>query len=441
VSESDEEPTFVGGWAIQESRASRKLRQEIGNVRCVGDDWFVQENGIWLPRPKDEYRALALKSLPSKWRTHLRSIQVLNRVESEQQVRQSTFCGAAKFDKDGAVLVAVQNGTVRISRDGVTLLSTSPNYGFTAALNVAWDEDAKIDLFGRVLSNALPDPNDRDLLLDVIATALIPDCRYEAALVCQGETGTGKSTVITPIDSIFSTTCAHLSMADLCHPSGYKLAMLHNKMLNLSTELNALEMEDTGLFKQLISGESFTARPIYGRPFEMRSTAKFVFLANNLPRFKNGTGAEIRRLRFIRFTKKVTEPDGTLKDRVALEAPGVFVDLVYRAQALLGGRKLSEPGTFGQETVRRFAVSNDPVGQFVDRCCKIGPGYQCRKVTLTQAFEDFREEHGIPKGFDDSVFFRALYDRFHSIQKKRITISGLRDNALVGIDLKDDGDT
>jgi hypothetical protein len=38
-----------------------------------------------------------------------------------------------------------------------------------------------------------------------------------------------------------------------------------------------------------------------------------VFLANSLPRFKSGTAAEIRRLRFVRFDRKVTVPDLTLK--------------------------------------------------------------------------------------------------------------------------------
>lgn len=408
-------------------------------MKCVGDDWFVQENGIWFPRSRDEYRTIALEVLPPKWRTHAHAMQVINRVESEREVSESAFCSAARFDDDGAVLVAVQNGTLRISPDAVTLSPTDPSYGFTAALSVPWDEDAELDLFGRVLIGTLPDTCDRDLLADVLATALIPDCRYEAALVCQGEAGTGKSTIIAPVAAIFGGTCASLSMADLCHLSGYKLSMLRNKLLNLATELKTLEMEDTGLFKQLVSGERFAARAIYDRPFEMRSTATLIFLANSLPKFKYGTDAEVRRLRFIRFTNKVAKPDVTLKERITKEAPGLLVDLVYRAQALLGGRALSQPGTFGRETVQRFAVSNDPIGQFVARRCVLGPDLECGKETMAIAFETFRLHNGISEKFDVSMFFRTLYDRFHSVGSKRVrTDNGCRTYVLAGIALRDE---
>jgi phage/plasmid-associated DNA primase len=223
--------------------------------------------------------------------------------------------------------------------------------------------------------------------------------------------------VIAPVATIFGSSSAYLSMADICHPSGYKLAMLNHKLINLATELNTLEMEDTGLFKQLVSGESFTTRNIYGRPFEMKSTATLVFLANSLPRFKYGTAAEARRLR---FSNQVTNPDVKLKERVAMDAPGLLVELVYRAQALLAGRPLYEPGQFGQETLQRFAVSNDPVGSFVSRVCALGPDYQCAKTLIGDAFTDFRVQYGISDKLDDSLFFRQLYERFPSVRSKRI---------------------
>jgi len=422
-------------WPEIEGSAAMELHLRIGQVRCVSNDWYVQKSGIWLPTDRDFYRPIALAVLPDDWRTQARSVEVLKRLEGEQQVTRDQFCGAAKFDKGGAVLVAVANGTLRISPDKAELLPTDPANGFTAALPVAWDDEAGIQLFYEVLEAALPDPCDRELLLDVLATALIPDCRHEAALVLQGEAGTGKSTVIAPVTEIFGAACSSLSMADLCHPSGYKLAMLNHKLINLATELNTLEMDDSGLFKQLVSGERFTARPIYGRPFDMRSTATLVFLANSLPRFKHGTDAEVRRLRFVKFSRKVEKPDLTLKDRVALEAPGVFAELVRRAQELLGGRPLSEPGEFGRETARRFSVSNDPVGQFVARCCKLGSDLQCEKAHVYDAFIQFREQYGISDKFDESAFFRTLYDRFHGVKQQHKRFEAGRRRVLIGIDL------
>jgi P4 family phage/plasmid primase-like protien len=411
-------------WPRIEGEAAAELHKLIGQVRCVGSDWLVEVNGIWLPTDRDAYRPQALEALPQAWRTQARSVEVLKRLEGEQQVRRDQFCGAAKFDKDGSVLLAVKNGILRIGKgpnadDAKTeLLPPNPAYGFTSALPVAYDPEAIAPEFCRVLQESLSDPRDCELLLDVLATALIPDARWEIALVLQGEAGTGKSTVIAPVFEIFGDAASSLSMVDLCHPSGYKLAMLDHKLINLATELNTLEVDDTGLFKQLVSGERFTARPIYGKPFEMRSSATLVFLANSLPRFKHGTDAEARRLRFVKFGRRVTQPDVTLKDRVAAEAPGVFAELVRRAKDLLNGVKVSEQGEHGQKVAARFAVSNDPVLAFVNQRCVLGADQCCEKGDVTTAFEIFREQHGISERFDVNMFFKTLYDRFTGVQQK-----------------------
>ena len=77
-------------------------------------------------------------------------------------------------------------------------------------------------------------------------------------------------------------------------------------MLNLGSELAGTEIETSATFKKLVSGESVEAREIYGRPEEIRSTCKLLFLTNLLPRFRQGTNAEERRLRLLHFDK---EPD------------------------------------------------------------------------------------------------------------------------------------
>jgi hypothetical protein len=430
--------TTADRWAEIEGKCAAELLQRIGHVRCVSDSWYVETNGIWLPTDRVLYRPQALDVLSGKWRTHKRSLEVISRLEGEQQVSADRFCGAAKFDENGNVLLAVQNGVLRISPEKAELLPPDASHGFTAALSVPWDINAKMDLFNRVLSESLPDTADRHLLLDVLATALIPDGRYEAALVCQGETGTGKSTIFAPVAKIFDDTCSVLSMVDLCHPSGYKLAKLRHKLINLATELNTIEVDDAGLFKQLVSGEEFTARPIYGKPFKMRSIALLAFLANALPRFKNGSEAEVRRLRFVRFSQKPKQPDFTLKERVAQEAPGVFAELVRRTAELLAGRVLAEPSAYGRNVTRHFAISNDPVGQFVAQHCTLDPKACTIKIGLSTAFEGFREKHAISEKFETRAFFKQLYERFDNIRQARPHIGESRYHVVYGIELKEE---
>jgi P4 family phage/plasmid primase-like protien len=427
-----------GHWAPIEGETAKALLTEVGGIKCVGANWHINNGGIWKPTKRDQYREAAIRLLPDTWKTEAHGMCVIRRVEGESQIHEEQLCDAAKFDEDGngSVLIAVQNGILKLPKGGEPEpLSPNSAYGFTAALKVDWNKDATCPTFTRVLEESLPDEQDRELLLDVLATSLIPASWWEAALVLQGEAGTGKSTVMAPITAIYGSACSSLSLADLCHPSGYKLAQLRNKLINLATELNTLEMDDTGLFKQLVSGEQFTAREIYGHPFEMCSTATLVFLANSLPRFKHGTDAEARRLRFVKFSNRVARPDVKLKDKVAMEAEGVFTLLVQRACSLLNGRKLADQGKYGQEVAKRFQVSNDPMGQFVAQCCKLGAKEWCRKEDLVAAFEVFREANAIPMGFDSNVFFRTLYDRFQGVRQQQRQAGGVRERVVVGISI------
>ena len=421
-----------------EEKYVEELESHIGAVQCVGDEWFVCADGVWRPRSRDEFKPFALKVLPSKMRTHRKAKEIFSHLEMRNQVPRSHLHGAMKFGPAGDVLVAVQNGILRIGPACVDLYGPNPEEAFTIALPVRYDPNAVAPTFNRVLNEAVPDVTEREIFLDVLATALVPDCRFEAAIVAIGEAGSGKSTVAGVIPKIFGDACSSLSMADLCHPLGYKLAMLERKAINIGTELNALEVEDSGLFKQLISGERFTARPIYGRPFEMQSSATMLFLTNLLPRFKHGSAAETRRLRFVRFDHQPHKPDATLKPRVEADAVGVFAELVKRARELIAGRPLAEQGQWGKMTAERFAVSNDPVGEFVQRRCMLGPEHRCDKGLLFEKFENFRIEYGLSDKMDSNWFFRTLYDRFPKVRGSKIRQGSGYMRLVTGIDLHEE---
>src|ERR1700730_5674818 len=262
VEEGDPKTNGAGVIANSEEHRAIKLGEQIGKVRCVGSQWYIYNPacGVWQPRNHEEFYPVALDVLPEKKRSQRLAKDVVAHLEMRSQVPRSQFCGAVKYSDEGSVLIAVANGLLQITGAGARMLSPRSDEGFTSALPVGYQPEAFSPTFDRVLREAVPATDERELFLDVLATALLPDSRFEAALVQIGEANTGKSTVSGVLPKIFGEACSFLSMSDLCHPSGYKLAMLDRKMINISSELNTLEFEDSGLFKKLISGERFTAR-------------------------------------------------------------------------------------------------------------------------------------------------------------------------------------
>jgi len=145
-------------------------------------------------------------------------------------------------------------------------------------------------------------------------------------------------------------------------------------------------------------------------------------------------------LQFVRFDQRPDDPDPTLKDKMKLEAQGLFTELVGRAQHLLSQRSLSRSGEYGDKTRERFGISTDPVGSFVKAHCVLGSDQWISKDDLIGRFEEFRDSHGVGDKLDRNVFWRILYERFPIVKAgKRITNSG-RIPVARGIDLSDESD-
>jgi P4 family phage/plasmid primase-like protien len=408
-------------------------------LRCVGSDWFAYTLGTWSPREKDSFRPMALGTMHLTIQTARRETQILNLVEGLKQVPESRFCGVYKLGGED-VLINAQNGVIRVRRSGYQLEPHSPEHGFTQQLAVEFNRGAKCALFLETLSQALPDPLDRALLQICAGNILYPSSKYEVCLIAYGPSGTGKSTLLeSGIASIFNTdSVQNLSLAQLCDHKGYALPNLRQAALNLSTELDAIEVGESSNWKSLVSGEPISARAIYAKPETLQTTVKLCFLTNGLPRFHHGTDAELRRVRFIRFEQKPACVDFDLKKRIRSEASGILVWMLEGLVHLLQTYGIP----FGGETTRRvyetFSVQNDPLGTFVKECCILAPDAVIEKSILGDAYGEFLEEHGLPVEQLKRAFFQRLYQAYPDIKSSKKRIDGKLYPVVYGISTKEE---
>jgi putative DNA primase/helicase len=365
-----------------------------------------------------------------------RATTLLDHIEAAQQVDTNTFKGFYGYDAEGAVLINTSNCVVRVTANSVEQLQHAADYHFTRQTAAQFNPDTAAPLFERVLCEALPDADDRTLFKLCLGNILLPDCRHETALVCYGEAGRGKSTVADPVAAALGLDLvSRLSMSQVCDPRSYHLPALRHGAVNLGTELTTADIAESGNFKTLVSGEPIEARPIYGKPFVMQTSCKLWFLANSLPRFKHGTEAEIRRMRFLRFDKQPPQKDVQLKSRLAGELNGVFCFMLAGLQQLLTLSEIPLGGRESQAVHDRFRISNDPVGAFVQWCCILDPDAKVRKETLRDAFAEFSRRHELPAVCSE-WFFRAFFERFTNLREVRPTIGGNRVQCVAGLQLR-----
>jgi P4 family phage/plasmid primase-like protien len=396
----------------KEHELAALLQGFLPPIRCVGKDWYRYENGVWRRGTKDIFRPHALSIQHSKSRTDRMASNVLCHLESKFQVPEDTFCSFHTFEAD-AILINCANGVLHITRDSEKLLDHSPDYFFTGQVAASFASEAQAPTFEKVLTDALPDPEDLELFRLFVGYTLYPGCPFEAALVCYGDGGTGKSTIADGVRGALGDDLVRsLSLVQICDPKSFHLVNLRNAAVNICTELDALPIMSADNFKLLVSGEQVSADRKHQDLMSLKTSCKFLFLTNYLPRFQHGTDAELRRLRFLRFEKRPAKPDPSLKQRIALERDGIFRFAIDGLRTLLIRQEIPQGGRQSLETRERFKVQNDPIAGFVREHCRIAPEAEVLKTQLYHEYKEYLSTNGLPEPASESPFFRALYNRF-----------------------------
>jgi P4 family phage/plasmid primase-like protien len=421
-----------------EFELANRLAATLPPIKTCVKTWHAYEQGTWHKTERALFRPKAQAILPESIRTARREVSLLDHLEGRCQFDESDFAGFYKFGSGGEILINVANGVLSIQPDGKTkLLDHSPNYLFTFRVAAKFDPKAECPIFRRVLGELLPDADDRKLLQLFSGNILLPDCRFEVALVDYGEAGHGKSTVAeATANALGSDLVTRLTMSQICDAKGYHVPVLRHAAVNLGTELDAVELDESSAFKAIVSGEAIEARPIWGKPFTMRTVCKLMFLANSLPRFKYGTDAELRRCRFLRFDVLPVEKDVTLKTKLAAERDGIFLWTVEGLVELLTFAEMPIGGRASRAVLDRFRISNDPCGSFVTLRCQLSPDATTPKDELKNAFADFCRRNELPTSCGE-WFLKKLYERWPQVHETRPTgEGGDRYYAVAGIALR-----
>jgi P4 family phage/plasmid primase-like protien len=413
------------------------LTRSLPSLRCVDENWYVYKNGYWNKNEKSLYKPLALQIQHERSRKARTAANVLSHVEYQHQVGQSSFRSFYHLTPAGEILLNCRNGVLCVTLQSTQLLEHSSDYNFTGQIAAAYDPDAEPKVFERVLQETLTEPADILLFRAFVGSILLPDCRFEAALCCYGPTGTAKSTLASGIKAALGPDLiTNLTLQQICDPKCFHLYKLNGAAVNIATELNALAVSSEN-YKRIISGEAIDADRKYLASVNLETTSKLWFLTNELPKFMNGTDAELRRLRFLRFVPRNWPIDTTLKGRIQNEKDGVFSFMVTGLREVLSMSEMPFGAERSRRTRERFQVQNDPLGTFVSTCCTLNPEAEEFKSRIIEAYGSFCSDNGIPAPSAPEPFFRRLYERY-PVQVVRRRDNDQRVQKIVGITLNED---
>ena len=177
------------------------------------------------------------------------------------------------------------------------------------------------------------------------------------------------------------------------HPT--EIADLRGKRLVVASETEATAKLRIQLVKKLTGEVTIKARRLYQDYIEFPRTHHLILQTNNRPRINEDTEAAWRRIKLVPFDVIIPTPerDEQLLDKLKAEAPGILAWLVFGCLAWQR-EGLQEPCEV-QDATRHYREDSDPLKEFIDDLCHIGPECSVKSADIHAAYKHHCEAEGI----------------------------------------------
>lgn len=378
---------------------------------CISDGYIYAFNGqYWTVKGREYLKYfLGLAALKSGIDKHTAKYYSFKSKLLSQMLDEALM--VKPVDNSSTVLVNFKNGTLEVSIEGVSFREFRSEDFLKYQLPFVYDPNAKAPLFHKFLNEVLPDVPCQMVLAEYLGYVFIKTSvlKLEKALVLYGTGANGKSVVYDIVNALLgSANISNYSLDNLMDSKGYHRAMLVNKLLNYTSEMNS-DVE-SNLFKQLASGEDVEARPIYCQPIIIKDYAKLAFNCNVLPKNVEHTKAYFRRFTIIRFGITIEEEkqDKQLAQKIiAAELSGIFNWVLEGLNRLLANKKLTVSELIDAE-LTKYQIESDNVKMFLDECNYVETFDRHMSVKLlSNEYSEFCKE-GRYKPVNHSNFVKRL---------------------------------
>ena len=355
--------------------------------------------------------------------------------------------GCVWFDEaKKKVMVNALNGIITINlKSGTVELGEADPWSFaTERFPVSYDPAAKCHMFDYLLTSALPDAADQNLLQCFAGYCLLPDYRFQCVLFAHGRPNSGKSLLIYHgLGSVFGDRLmSKVSLEKICS-GGDELRHLEHSLMNIGTEIEEHHLEDSNIFNQLTSGESIDAALKYERSRTIKPSCKHIFIGNHPPRWKRGSHAQTRRIAMIHFPNNFSKEakDGRLENEVKQEGSGI---LNWMIAGLLKVAALTAI-PLGSETSRahyeHFKLHNNPVETFNAKYCIFGREYRLPSADYHKAIAVWAKSEGVT--FSDRTDFTKLLKESRADEiitpSSSLRHEGIKRRMILGVCLNQEG--
>ncbi len=216
-------------------------------------------------------------------------------------------------------LIVVKNGVLNtVTRE---LKPFNPDYYLTIKLPIEYDKNADCTANHKFHEEVLDEKYIRQAQ-ELLGHTLTRKILQEVCAILNGKGGNGKSIFLDILTAFLGAeNISNHTIQNLCYEK-FVTIEVKDKLANINADLPSKEIQSTGIYKQLVSGDRVTGylkhvqTPIYFKPF-----AKYWFSANTIPPINSADDchAWFRRFVFLDFNRTFTKENAKPRQQLLAE--------------------------------------------------------------------------------------------------------------------------
>ena len=378
-----------------------KLENDRGNhwayVAEKDKFYFYDNDGYWRSRNMRYLSKLIrriLKLSNSKWDRKNKIREVLSALKD----KLIDPLNIKRFDigfNPNKKLINLENGMLDWRKG--ELFEHNHEYYSQIQIPIPYNPDAYCSKWKQYMKEWVPEKESRMVLQEYVGYCLIPDTSMQKAMFLTGSGSNGKSTFLEVISSLFGgNILSNIPLQKL--QNRFEITEVENKLVNICSDIDSTNLNETGNVKTLISGEKLRGEYKHGASFDFTPVARLFFSANKLPTTSDKSFGWYRRFDIIefpnQFNKGDSDHDPDLKYKLYNELPGIFNWALEGLKRLKTNKEFTHSKNIDKSKYE-YETINDPVKSFINDMCNIGRNeYEIGKEVYS-AYKNYCEDYGL----------------------------------------------
>lgn len=334
---------------------------------------------------------------------------------------------ALEYDAD-PWLLGTPDGPVDL-RTGL-MLPPEPGQMISRITSVAPDFEMETPIWDAFLAEATGGSQElADWLQRFFGYCATGDMREEVVGFLHGPGGNGKGVMVGAISralgeyAISTPSSTFMDSGAREHPT--EIARMQGARLVTASETKQGQQWNLGRIKELSGNEGdISARFMRQDYFEFKPTAKLLLVSNDKPAIDNVDAAITRRMRMVEFANRPEKADTTLKERLAVETPGILAWVVRGAQRwIIEGL---EPPKAVLDATRGYLAAEDAPARVIDEYLEFTAQGMLVKSDVKRLVMCWRSRDAVSTKRSDTQIAASIVERI----ERRDGVSKGRHNKL-----------